>query len=185
MQIEPMKGLLTKFGVTLGALMLVGAGCAAPAPITTTSEETSVAGDAMAVPDGGIAPSDDMVAENEGMESEDAAVEQEVTDVMEDAEDSMMMEEKADVIVAVSGVNFAFDKTEIRVKKGQTVRIDFTSASGFHDWVVDAFDAATAQVQTGDSSSVTFVADEAGTFEYYCSVGQHRQMGMVGKLIVE
>lgn len=34
-------------------------------------------------------------------------------------------------------------------------------------------------------TSVTFVADETGTFEYYCSVGNHRGQGMIGKLIVE
>jgi plastocyanin len=29
------------------------------------------------------------------------------------------------------------------------------------------------------------VADKKGTFEYYCSVGQHRALGMKGKLVVE
>ena len=38
---------------------------------------------------------------------------------------------------------------------------------------------------TGQIDEVEFVVDKAGTFEYYCSVGNHRQMGMVGKLIVE
>jgi len=32
---------------------------------------------------------------------------------------------------------------------------------------------------------VTFVADKAGEYEFYCSVGQHRANGMVGKLIVK
>lgn len=34
-------------------------------------------------------------------------------------------------------------------------------------------------------TSVTFVADTLGTFEYYCSVGNHRAQGMVGNLVVE
>lgn len=85
----------------------------------------------------------------------------------------------------LSGRNFVFSLTEIKVKKGDKVTIDFSSADGYHDWVVDEFKAATARVQTGASSSVTFVADKTGTYEYYCSVGSHRQMGMVGKLIVE
>ncbi len=54
-----------------------------------------------------------------------------------------------------------------------------------HDWVVDEFDAKIAQVAAGKTTSVEFVADKTGTFEYYCSVGKHRQNGMVGKLIVE
>ena len=86
---------------------------------------------------------------------------------------------------AVTGINFSFSETEIRVRKGDKVRINFKSESGFHDWVVDAFNAKTKQVSGGQSSSVEFTADTAGTFEYYCSVGSHRSMGMVGKLIVE
>ena len=47
------------------------------------------------------------------------------------------------------------------------------------------FNAATEKVAAGVSSSVEFVADKKGTFEYYCSVGQHRANGMKGKLIVK
>lgn len=100
-------------------------------------------------------------------------------------EDGTGMVDNPDVTVELTGKNFAFSKNEIRVKKGQTVKVVFTSEGGFHDWKVDEFNAATAQVNTDGTSSVTFVADKAGEFEYYCSVGSHRQMGMVGKLIVE
>lgn len=85
----------------------------------------------------------------------------------------------------ITGKNFAFSTEEIRVKKGDTVTINFESTDGFHDWVVDEFDAATNQVSTWGKTSVTFIADTAGIFEYYCSVGNHRAAGMVGKLIVE
>jgi len=85
----------------------------------------------------------------------------------------------------VKGVNFEFDVKEIRVKEGDTVTINFSSTEGFHDLVIDEFNAATAQVRPGTPTSVTFVADKAGTYEYYCSVGSHRAQGMVGTLIVE
>lgn len=85
----------------------------------------------------------------------------------------------------VSGSNFAFDVTEMRVKEGDTVTINFSASAGFHDWKIDEFSAATAQVRPGTPTSVTFVADKKGTFEYYCSVGSHRAQGMVGNLIVE
>ncbi len=85
----------------------------------------------------------------------------------------------------VTAKNFAFSVTEIKVKKGDKVTINFSSTDGYHDWVVDEFKAATQKVQTGGSTSVTFTADKAGIYEYYCSVGSHRKMGMVGKLIVE
>lgn len=85
----------------------------------------------------------------------------------------------------IVGTNFAFDQSELRVQEGDTVTINFSSDEGLHDWVLDEFDAATEQVGTDGTTSVTFVADEAGTYEYYCSVGQHRLQGMVGQLIVE
>ncbi len=85
----------------------------------------------------------------------------------------------------VNGSNFVFDVKEIRVKEGDTVTIHFMSADGFHDLVIDEFNARTEKLQTGGMSMVTFVANKKGTFEYYCSVGSHRAKGMVGKLIVE
>lgn len=85
----------------------------------------------------------------------------------------------------VDGSNFAFDITEMHVKQGDTVTINFKSVDGFHDLVIDEFNARTKQVRTGGVSEVTFVADKKGTFEYYCSVGSHRMQGMVGTLIVE
>lgn len=85
----------------------------------------------------------------------------------------------------VSGKSFSFDLKEIRVKKGDKVKIVFKNTLGFHDWSVDEFNAQTKQIQEGQTDEVQFVASKSGTFEYYCSVGQHRQNGMVGKLIVE
>jgi plastocyanin len=81
--------------------------------------------------------------------------------------------------------NFSFSPSEIRVKKGDTVKVVMNSVNGFHDFVVDAFNAKTDRVSDGQTAEVQFVADKTGTFDFYCSVGNHRAMGMVGKLIVE
>jgi len=85
----------------------------------------------------------------------------------------------------LTAANFKYDVTEIRVKKGETIKINFKVVQGFHDLVIDEFNARTAQLQTGQSEIIEFVADQSGEFEYYCSIGSHRAMGMVGKLIVE
>ncbi|HLD20101.1 MAG TPA: cupredoxin domain-containing protein [Patescibacteria group bacterium] len=85
----------------------------------------------------------------------------------------------------VSGSNFAFSMNEIKVQQGDTVKIVFQNNDGFHDWVVDEFNARTKQINAGATDTVEFVADKAGTFEYYCSVGKHRELGMKGNLIVE
>ena len=85
----------------------------------------------------------------------------------------------------ISGRNFSFSPSVIRVNQGDTVRVIFENTGGTHDFVIDEFDVATAQIQGGQSETVTFVADQAGTFDFYCSVGQHRANGMEGQLIVE
>lgn len=85
----------------------------------------------------------------------------------------------------VAGKNYSFTPSEIRVKKGDKVKIVFTNSGGFHDWVIDEFNARTKQIGSGQTDTVEFVADKVGTFEYYCSVGNHRQMGMKGNLVVE
>ena len=87
--------------------------------------------------------------------------------------------------VTVTGRNFSFSPAEIRVKQGDTVQVTFKNEGGTHDWKLDEFNAGTPVLQIGQESTIEFVADKVGTFEYYCSVGNHRAQGMVGKLIVE
>ncbi len=83
----------------------------------------------------------------------------------------------------VNGNNFKFDPATLSVKKGDTVKITFVNTGGFHDFVIDEFKVATPQIKDGQAV-VEFVADKSGSFEYYCSVGTHRQMGMKGTLTV-
>lgn len=87
---------------------------------------------------------------------------------------------------AVSGRNYSFTPGEIKVKKGDQVKIVFTNAEGWpHDLRVDAFNAKTPRLEVGQMGEMTFTADKTGAFDYYCGVGNHREEGMVGRLIVE
>lgn len=90
----------------------------------------------------------------------------------------------ASMTVQLTAKNFSFSQTTITVKKGQKVKIELAVTEGMHDWVVDAFSARTKVVNANNTTSVEFVADKTGEYEYYCSVGNHRAQGMVGKLIV-
>lgn len=87
--------------------------------------------------------------------------------------------------IAVTARSFSFSPATITVKKGETVRLTLKNTGGLHDLRIDEFKAATKQLQAGEEETIEFIADKTGTFEYYCSVGNHRAMGMVGKLIVE
>ncbi len=85
----------------------------------------------------------------------------------------------------VNGQPFSFDPKEIKVKKGDMVIITFHNKLGMHDWVLDEFNVRTKQLKAGETETISFVANKTGTFEFYCSVGNHRMMGMKGNLIVE
>ena|SRR3989344_3673428 len=92
--------------------------------------------------------------------------------------------------ISVSGENFKFvvdgeDNPTIYAREGDRVVIEFKSTAGLHDFVVDELDVATKRVGSGESTSVEFVVNKAGTFSYYCSVGDHRAKGMEGKFIIE
>ena len=102
----------------------------------------------------------------------------------DDSEENAIMEEPPLKEFTVTGTNFEFDVDEITVNEGDRVRVTFINGGGFHDWVLDEFNASTDQIQAGDSQTIEFIASQAGEYEYYCSVGSHREQGMVGTLIV-
>lgn len=87
--------------------------------------------------------------------------------------------------ITVTASNFNYSPKVINAKKGDTIKLIFKNSEGIHDFKIDEFDVATNQIGAEEEEEIEFVVDKAGTFEYYCSVGKHRQMGMVGKLIVE
>lgn len=87
-------------------------------------------------------------------------------------------------VITVEGGKMYFSPNTITVKKGDKVKVIFKNVDGFHDFVLDEFDVKTPQITGPAEATVEFVADKAGTFEYYCSVGNHRAMGMKGTLTV-
>lgn len=86
--------------------------------------------------------------------------------------------------ITVSGGSYYFEPNEIRVQKDSRVTIEFVSKDTVHDFVLDEFDVKTKQLSSGQKETITFLADKTGEYEFYCSIGNHRRMGMAGKLIV-
>ncbi|TSD06173.1 MAG: plastocyanin [Parcubacteria group bacterium Greene0714_7] len=84
----------------------------------------------------------------------------------------------------IASDHFSFVPNSMQVKKGDRVKITFSNPAGTHDFKIDEFSVATAKLSAGQNATVEFVADKAGAFEYYCSVGNHRAMGMWGTLVV-
>ncbi|MEK7545721.1 MAG: plastocyanin/azurin family copper-binding protein [Patescibacteria group bacterium] len=166
-----MRMRLSAFGpMLLAALITIGAGCAATEP--TPVEQ------GMPVP-GTQTPETEANGSAAGTQLEGTPAENDAPEAPIDLEAASVK------TFIVTGSSFSFDVKEMRVKKGDKVRIVFKNAEGFHDWVVDEFNARSAKLQAGGTETVEFTADKSGTFEYYCSVGQHRANGMKGNLIVE
>ena len=84
----------------------------------------------------------------------------------------------------VNGSNFSFSPSSMSVKKGDRVKITLKNTGGFHDLRIEGYDVGTSQIQAGQEASFEFTADKAGTFVFYCSIGNHRAMGMVGTMTV-
>ena len=85
----------------------------------------------------------------------------------------------------ISAANFSFSPKNLTVNKGDTVKIVFQNNEGTHDWVIDEFNARTPRIGGGQTATIQFVANKTGSFQYYCSVGSHRALGMWGTLTVK
>ena len=88
------------------------------------------------------------------------------------------------VEINVVASQFEFQPSEIRVKKGDKVKLNVRSIDVTHGLSIPAFDVNVVADKNGDS--VEFVADKAGSFPFRCSVvcgSGHKSMA--GTLIVE
>lgn len=88
-------------------------------------------------------------------------------------------------IINVDAGAFYYKPAEIKLKVGEKVKIVMTSKDMMHDFIIDELGVKLPITKSGETNTVEFTATKAGTFEYYCSVGQHRAQGQIGKLIVE
>lgn len=88
-------------------------------------------------------------------------------------------------VINLEAGSYYYKPSEIRVKKGQKVRIVMNSVDMMHDFNIDELGVKIPITQAGNTATVEFTADTVGEFEYYCSVGNHKLQGQVGTLIVE
>jgi len=108
-----------------------------------------------------------------------AAPEPSVTDLSSEPTKPSVVKE-----YTIAAANYSFTPSIMNVEKGDTVKIILKNTGGFHDFVIDEFAVAAKRITDGQKDTVIFVADTAGAFEFYCSVGNHRQTGMKGMLTV-
>jgi plastocyanin len=89
--------------------------------------------------------------------------------------------------ISVSGTEFSFSPSTLTFQVGQPATVTFTNTGKMpHDFVVDEIPGAkTDIIKGGESTSITFTPTTAGTFKFYCSVGNHRAQGMEGTVTVQ
>ncbi len=75
---------------------------------------------------------------------------------------------------------------DLHVPQGAHVTLTLVNGDGaLHNLSIDELGVHSADISgQGNRTEVTFVADQPGTFAYYCAIPGHRQAGMEGKLIV-
>lgn len=77
-----------------------------------------------------------------------------------------------------------FSLKEMRVKKGDLVRVHATNTKGMHDFTIDEF-GIKKELPLNEEVTFEFTADKTGEFVFYCSKPGHRAKGQWGTLIVE
>lgn len=83
--------------------------------------------------------------------------------------------------ITIKAKNFEFDQKEIKVNKGDTVKITLDNTQGMHSLKIDGYDQ---EIQGG--KTVTFTADKTGEFKFFCNVFCGKgHAEMAGKLIVQ
>lgn len=119
------------------------------------------------------------------------------------AESDSEASQPADVVIHVSLKNVRFTPSVIDIPAGKTVRINVTNHDAtehdllVHDLKIEKLGAATGAHHAGatenmlvvhtaanGSGSITFRADEKGTYAFNCTIPGHKDAGMVGTLTV-
>lgn len=89
--------------------------------------------------------------------------------------------------ITIEASEYKFNPSEITIKKGETVKITLKNAGRMsHNWIVEGMGGASLDMtEAGKQNSIVVTASQKGSFVTFCSIGNHRKLGMVGKLIVQ
>jgi len=79
---------------------------------------------------------------------------------------------------------YSFSLKTMEVNQNDNVTITVTNNGTMtHDFSIDTYNVHLT-MNVGDTKTASFTATTKGTFEYYCAVPGHKQLGMVGTLKV-
>lgn len=89
--------------------------------------------------------------------------------------------EASAVEITMQAKMMEFLPSEVKVNKGEKVKLIITSQDVTHRFIMPGYDI-NKELKQGEDVIVEFTADKEGTFTFYCDVPGHEKMR--GKLIV-
>lgn len=92
------------------------------------------------------------------------------------------------VTADISAVEYKFSQTVINAKVDQKIVVTLHNDGAMvHDFTVEigSNKYATKILEPGMAETIEFTVDKTGEYDFYCSVAEHREEGMEGKLIVK
>lgn len=84
--------------------------------------------------------------------------------------------------IPVTAVISGFDPSYIEAGEGEITLTVVNEDAMPHDFTIDELGVHVG-LEAGETKTFTFAADP-GTYEFYCSIPGHREVGMVGELTV-
>ena len=89
--------------------------------------------------------------------------------------------------IEISETEFALDPSSVQVDEPGTVTFRVTNDGAIgHALEVDGddFEEETGTIEPGESAELTVDLSQEGSYELYCPIGDHREQGMEGELVV-
>jgi uncharacterized cupredoxin-like copper-binding protein len=88
--------------------------------------------------------------------------------------------------ITITATDYTFTPNTLTINKGQPVTIELVNNGKMpHDIVSPELNLQSSTIQPGQTTRVTFTPEDSGTFNFYCSVDGHRDLGMVGSIVVQ
>lgn len=92
---------------------------------------------------------------------------------------------QSEMVINVTGSEYKYTPTAIDLVAGKPVKVVFKNGGKLpHDLMISDLGIKTSVIAGGKEETISFTPEKSGTFTFYCSVGNHRQLGMEGKLKV-
>jgi plastocyanin len=109
---------------------------------------------------------------------------------MESTDSAMMegegMTEGMTKSITVEGSEYSYTPSTLNANVGDIITLTFKNTGTYsHNLVIPDLNVQTKTINPGESDTIEFTADKAGTYSFYCTVDSHKDKGMVGTLNVQ